>query len=164
METKDLVSLDELELAEPHPSTPKAIRVEDIITLWERGWSTSEIAKQLGCTAQNVRRRLNKILGDLRVARQYKKHRGSHLVYHQSRFLGSITDAEIKKMPVASRVTSAAILFDKEQLVEGKATHIVGYAHYLKKEEDLREELRKVKEEMNTIDVEPLKIEAKEGK
>jgi len=57
----------------------------------------------------------------------YKSHRGDILAGLQHRLLVSVTDEDIKKAPLGSRILAAAQLYDKERLERGQATAIQDY-------------------------------------
>jgi len=50
---------------------------------------------------------------------QYKTHRADILAGLQHRFITSVTDTEIKKTPVGTRILAACQLYDKERIERG---------------------------------------------
>lgn len=52
----------------------------------------------------------------------YKANRADILAGLQHRLLASVTDADIQKSPMGSRVLAAAQLYDKERLERGQST------------------------------------------
>ncbi|MFA5385418.1 MAG: hypothetical protein WC364_12320 [Eubacteriales bacterium] len=56
----------------------------------------------------------------------YKTHRADILAGLQHRLLTSVTDEDIKKTPLGSRVLAAAQLIDKERLERGQTTTNIG--------------------------------------
>jgi hypothetical protein len=59
----------------------------------------------------------------------FKANRGDILAGMQLRLLNSITDADIKKAPMGSRVLAAAQLFDKERLQNDLSTQNLASVH-----------------------------------
>jgi hypothetical protein len=57
---------------------------------------------------------------------QYKRHRADLLAGLQDKLLASITNEDIQKAPMGSRVLAAAQLYDKERLELDKSTSNVG--------------------------------------
>lgn len=57
----------------------------------------------------------------------YKRHRADILAGLQHRLLASVTDEDVKKAPMGSRILAAAQLYDKERLETNKATALIGH-------------------------------------
>jgi hypothetical protein len=70
-------------------------------------------------TVSKILEKYNIQTGD---ADQYERQRATIFRGLQHKFLSSITDDDIAKTPAVQRVTSAAILYDKERLEQGKST------------------------------------------
>lgn len=84
------------------------------------------IARQVGCSINNVDQVLRRFLGKTSVddLRNFQEAKADVYDALQLRALGSITQAKLSKAPVVALVTSAAILEDKARLVRGQATGI----------------------------------------
>lgn len=54
--------------------------------------------------------------------RDFQKHRADILAGLQHRLLVSVTDEDIKKTPLGSRILAAAQMYDKERLERGQST------------------------------------------
>ena len=82
-------------------------------------------------TLQNVERStVSKILADANIVKSevddYKSNEGTVIANLRKRIYNSITDEDLKKTPFGSRIMAYGILFDKNQLIDGKATdHVV---------------------------------------
>lgn len=89
---------------------------------------TIQVMQRYGLIAQNVN--------------DYKQHRADILAGLQSRLIESITQADIQKAPVGSRVLAAAQLYDKERLERGQSTANIAANHSIS--ESLRESIDKI--------------------
>ena len=79
----------------------------------------NEIAAVAGCDHAHVVRTLQTYGLIKKDVDHYISNRAAILAGMQHRLLSSITDADIKKTPVGSRVLAAAQLYDKERLERG---------------------------------------------
>lgn len=86
--------------------------------------STHKIADLVPCTHVSVIKCLTKYSIDTKGLESYKQHRGDILAGVGERIIKSVTDEDIKKMPVGQRIMSYGILYDKERLERGQATSI----------------------------------------
>lgn len=105
----------------------KHIPIETIIDLHAKNLSHAQIAKIVGCRSQNITQRLQ--ASGITSLRNFKKNRADVFATIQSRILNSIGDDDIKKAPFGSRITAAAILYDKERLERDKSTSNVLSIH-----------------------------------
>ena len=106
-------------------TAPKGIAIEDLIEYRKKGLSSSEIGQIVGCSSQNVLARLAEAeLSSLDNFRTNKDHTFEHL---QRRTLKNIGDDEIKRLNPLQRVTAAAILQDKIQVIRGLSSEIVDH-------------------------------------
>jgi hypothetical protein len=86
--------------------------------------STHKIAGLVPCHHTSVIKCLTKYGIDSVGLESYKQHRGDILAGVGERIIKSVTDEDIKKMPVGQRFMSYGILYDKERLERGQATSI----------------------------------------
>ena len=84
--------------------------------------TSREIGKLVGCDQSHVSKVLKKYGIKHGDVTEFKKHRADVFAGLQNRILQTITLADIKKAPMASRVTAMAILNDKERLERGQST------------------------------------------
>ena len=101
----------------PHP-----VSLSKVADLRARGFSLSEIGKQVGISKQAVSQLLHRYGLDIKRVESFRK--GKALVLHgrQERLIAGITDEDIKKTDVWSRLIAFGVAFDKTQLVENKPT------------------------------------------
>jgi hypothetical protein len=86
--------------------------------------STRKIADIVPCDHTSVVKCLHKYGIDAAGLESYKKHRGDILAGVGERIIKSVTDEDIKSMPVGQRMMSYGILYDKERLERGQSTAI----------------------------------------
>lgn len=110
----------------------KGIDVTDILDLRDKGLSTNQIAKVLGCSHVNISQRLRSIDSTLQRTTKYRKNKALVLAYHQQRISERITDADIKKAKLIDKVKALSFLNNAERLEEGKSTTNVAYADMVK--------------------------------
>lgn len=84
--------------------------------------SMREIGKMVDCSHVNVIKVLERYGINKNETEDYKAHRGDIQAGIQDRILKSITDADIKAMPVGQRLMGYGILYDKERLERGQST------------------------------------------
>jgi len=84
--------------------------------------TTREIAKLADCDHSNVVRTLQRYEIDHTNVEAFKEHRGEILAGMQERIIKSITEADIKAMPVGQRLMGFGIIYDKERLERGQST------------------------------------------
>ncbi len=118
------------------------IDINKAIELRVKGLTYQEIAEYFGCTPQAVNQRLQPFMidPDLQV---FKDNRSEIFANIQWQLLKSIDKKDIKRTPVTSRITGAAILYDKERLETDKSTSNVHLYHDLSRDvTDLDRELK----------------------
>ena len=88
--------------------------------------SDAEIAKRVGCTGQNVGKVLSAFLSDktFEDVLEFRDSKAQIFEAVQYRTLASITEEDIAKASYLQRITGAAILQDKIQLIRGQPTSI----------------------------------------
>lgn len=101
----------------------KHIPIENIIELKRKDLTDEQVAALLGCERSNITKRLAKHKDEIEGLDRFKKHRGDILAWNQKRLLGSITDDEIRKAPLGTKVLAACQLYDKERLERGLSTN-----------------------------------------
>ena len=105
------------------------INIAKAIELRSKGLSITDIAKHFDCTKQSVSLCLQKYDPNYTVdLQQYKDTRADLFAAKQAQLLFSLTQDDIKSMAPGSRITGAAILYDKERLERGQATEHIAYA------------------------------------
>jgi len=114
-------------------SVRKSIPKNDIIALRTAGLSHRQIAKALGCSKSNITKRLKQYEQEITGLKIYKEHRADIFALEQKRYIDSVTDKDIKKAPVAARMTAMGILFDKERLERGESTENIAHIHKVAK-------------------------------
>lgn len=88
--------------------------------------SNADIGKRVGCTGQNVGQVLSAFLSDKLEDElvEFRESKAPIFEALQYRTLASITDSDIEKTSFMQRITAAAILQDKIQLMRGQPTAI----------------------------------------
>jgi hypothetical protein len=86
--------------------------------------STHKIAGLVPCHHTSVIKCLTKYHIDAKGLESYKQHRGDIVAGVGERIIKSVTDDDIKRMPIGQRIMSYGILYDKERLERGQATSI----------------------------------------
>lgn len=102
-----------------YDTTNKGIPLQTMLEYRSKGLSYGDIAKLVGCDKSNVHRRLAPYRDELENLPEFKAHRADYFALQQARLLNSITEDDIKSMSAGSRITGAAILYDKERLERG---------------------------------------------
>jgi hypothetical protein len=105
------------------PPARKNIDPTIVSTLYQQGYSSTQICKALKISKATVFYHLNNIREDKEINRFFVKNRAEVLQNTQRRLLTSISDEEIKKTPVGSRILGFAQLYDKERLENNQSTH-----------------------------------------
>jgi hypothetical protein len=103
--------------------TPRQIKILDVKQC-NPNITVREIAKIADCSHVTVVNTLKKYYIDKQDVDNYRKYRGDILAGVQHRIIRSITDDNIKDMPVGQRIMSYGILYDKERLERNQATAI----------------------------------------
>ena len=94
-----------------------------------QGLNDAEIARVVGRNKATVNERLREFRQAAGNLKTYKSARADIFAVLGRELLYSLTPSDIKGMPPASRVTCAAILYDKERLERGQSTEIVTLEH-----------------------------------
>jgi hypothetical protein len=122
-----------VKIRRPRPGT----KSEAILTLAATTPATPpEIANRLHIPNQTVHHALKRYGIEPNRLDSYKKHRADILAGMQDKILNSVTDDDIKGMPVGQRIMSYGILYDKERLETGKSS--VNIAQLVAHVEDLQ--------------------------
>jgi len=82
----------------------------------------TEIAKMADCSHVNVITTLQRYGINQNAVEGYKNHRAEILAGMQEKILNTITEQDIKGVPLNLRVLSYGILYDKERLERGQST------------------------------------------
>lgn len=116
-------------LSMPRPPSSRTKLQQKIIKIKQAhpALNKNQIAAVAGCHHVHVGRTL-KAYGIIKgKVNNYISNRAMILAGVQQRLLASITDADIKKTPVGSRILAVSQLFDKERLERGQSTANVAY-------------------------------------
>ena len=100
-------------------SQAKPAPIEKLLKWRQQGLSYSEIGSLAGTSKQAAHKRLQPFKGAIESLPTYKEHRADIFAILQSMLLNSLTEADIKSMAPTSRITGAAILYDKERTERG---------------------------------------------
>ena len=110
------------------PRTPKTELI--IKTAMEHpDLTTREIGAIADCSHVNVINTLQRYHIDHAHMSNYKTNRADILSGLQDRFLSSITETDLQKTPVGTRVLAACQLYDKERLERGQSTSNLASVH-----------------------------------
>jgi len=126
---------------------PKGIPVGLAVEYAALGLTQTEIARLLGCSVPRVSNMLKPHKQALASLETYKTRRADVLCLLGRELLYSLTPDQIKAMAPASRITAAAILYDKERLERGQSTANVEYSAFDK--------------EIKTLDAEIVELESR---
>lgn len=126
-----------------------------VVDLAAKGLSHSQIAKVVDTGRTNVTRLLAGIsVPEQAEIEEYKKHRADIFSGLQTRILKTMSDEDLKKIPVGSRITNLAILYDKERLERGQSSVNILTSHLpADKVSDLEEIARNVAMKQSKQDV-----------
>lgn len=120
----------------PSPSTPKNIPIAAIIDLIEnKGLTTGQAAKLLGCDRSNISQRLKVVGVQPGYLKKYKDNRADVFAAYQSIILDSITPNDLKKAGLSQKMMGFGVLYDKERLERGQSTENIAYADVVKAQE-----------------------------
>jgi hypothetical protein len=100
----------------------KNIDPQIVATLYQQGFSSVQISKALKISRNTVFYHLNNIKDESEIDRFFVKKRAEVFQNVQRRLLTSISEDDIKKTPVGSRVLAVAQLYDKERLETDQST------------------------------------------
>ena len=107
--------------------------------LREKGLTFAQIGKLMNCTRQAAHKAFQGIATEFRGVEKFKDIRADLFAMFQKKLLYSLTSKDIKSMAAGSRITAAAILYDKERLERDKSTSNVSYARIIQDISDLDE-------------------------
>ena len=124
----------------------KNIALSQLLDLRKKNLTVQQIADLLGCSKANVVQRLAPYRDELEQLNSFKNNRADIFTIHQARLLNSVTVEDIKAMPVASRITAAAILYDKERLERNQTTENVGIEAMVTHRQTLEEASKEAQE------------------
>ena len=105
-----------------------------------------------GVSKQAIHQRLQPYKDAIDNLPTFKEYRADLFAVQQSRLLNSLTDKDIKKMAPASRITSAAIMYDKERLERGKSTENISYADMESDRAAIKAEMAQLRKELGEED------------
>jgi hypothetical protein len=107
---------------ENHKHKAKDIPIADIIEYTDKGLTDSEIARLTGCSRQNILRRRKQY--SIQSLNNLRTHKDKVFEFIQGRLINSVTDDDIKKTPLGSRLLGLGLLQDKINVLRGQATDI----------------------------------------
>jgi hypothetical protein len=102
--------------------TQKGIPIEKLEALRAKGLSYKQIASIVGCSHVNVLMRLQSRSIDIDDVEVFKDNEGLILSQLRHRLISNITDTEIKKAPLATKMMAYGIAYDKYRLEMGLST------------------------------------------
>ncbi len=102
------------------PLTPEEIQRAVKLRI-EHNLSYNQIAKLVGRSKGAIFNHLSRLL-PTEDTDDFKKHRADIFAHTQFRLLNSVTDEEIQKAPLGTKILAACQLYDKERLEAGKST------------------------------------------
>ena len=131
-------------------TAPKGIDIADLLAYRKKGLSHAEIAKMVGCHPSNVGARLAE--EELETLDNFRDNKDSVMESIQRKALKNIGDAEIKRLNPLQRITAAAILQDKIQVIRGLSSEIIDHRVLTL---DLNKAIEQLRQEqgIDTIDV-----------
>lgn len=118
-------------------SIDDVIPLAKIIELRNKKLSYSEIGKILGCSKQNIDKRLQPFKTSIDNLQAIKDHRADNLAVVSSVILNKLTTDDIKKASLQQKVTAYGILYDKERIERGQVSNIIGHVDFTAKLSDL---------------------------
>lgn len=104
----------------------------------------SDIGRIVGTSHSNVVQILARYNIEQQETEGFKEYRGDILAGLQHRILKSITDEDIKKSPMGSRVLAVAQLYDKERLERGLSTNNIDAHLMLRNDQTLDSKLQEL--------------------
>ena len=129
----------------------KDIPIETIIEYRSKGLSLNEIAKLIGCSKQNVHKRLEAVGYSKEDLENFKNHRADVFAFLQSRLLNSIDDETIKELNAYQRIIGIGVLYDKERLTRGQSTANVDVHELFESIEQRQARIDALREELGCI-------------
>ncbi len=108
------------------PVAKKRVDLDQAFLLYLKHENFHEVARILGCSAQNVQKRLRRYRGFQAAYSQLEQVKTTRLdvmVAAEARLIRSLVDeVAIEKAPLAARATTFGILNERRRLEEGKST------------------------------------------
>ena len=117
-----VINTGELALDDIDISGNKPVPIEKLLKWRKQGLTYEEIGELAGISKQASHQRLKPFRDAIENLPSFRKHRADILALLQSMLLSSLTEEDIKSMAPASRITGAAILYDKERIERGEHT------------------------------------------
>ena len=155
--TEGKIAAETIKPQQIHRVKPKTqTKTQKIHELIEAGChKVTTIAKAADCNHALVSRVLSRYNIEQDQVDGYKRNRADVLAGIQHRLIKSLTEEDIKKAPLGSRVLAAAQLYDKERLERNQSTANIATAHGITPEmQELYDRItKKAKVEGNIIDV-----------
>jgi hypothetical protein len=116
------VIMDNLQtVSNTNPTGPKYIPIELLINYADKGLSYEQIGKQVGCTSGNVSNRFKSFGYTPERVKAFNSAKTSILSVIQSKILNLISDEELQKAPLQTKVWCYGVLHDKQADLERKA-------------------------------------------
>ena len=103
-------------------NTRKGIPIEKLEELRSKGLSYKQIGAIVGCSHVNVLMRLQSRAIDIDDVEVFKDNETLILNQLRHRLISNITDSEIKKAPLATKMMAYGIAYDKYRLETGQST------------------------------------------
>lgn len=114
----------------------KSVDVDQALLLYLKTKNFHEVARQLGCSAQNIQKRLRRYKSFLEAylnVDKFREVRGDVFTAGELVLFRSLVDeAAIQKAPLAARATAFGIINERRRLEEDKSTANVGLKGILK--------------------------------
>ncbi|MBQ09307.1 MAG: hypothetical protein CMD96_05915 [Gammaproteobacteria bacterium] len=117
---------------------PKEIPIELLISYQQKKLSGTDIAKIVGCSDSNVRKRLAEAGYPIQKAKHFKEHEATIIGLKRKEILESISEGDKKKASLMQKVTSYGILFDKQRVLEDKSTENIAFSGRLEEIQDTK--------------------------
>lgn len=105
------------------------LSITGILKKQEMGLTIPEIAKAFDVGTATINRALRDYRAATHAVTDFKAVRGNILADLQRKILSSITDLDIKKAPVGSRILAFCQLYDKERLENDLSTANIATLH-----------------------------------
>lgn len=146
-----MLALDEIQACDIVDTAPKNIPISTILQYKNKGLSDTEISRLVGCSQQNISQRLQEYRLEIDGLKAFKENRADTFAVLESKLLNSLCESDIKSMSAGSRITGAAILYDKERLERGQSTQNIAYTDMSRRLSELDNEINRLSEELGDI-------------
>jgi hypothetical protein len=130
--------------------SPKQIGIDTIILLADKGHSHGEIAKIVGCSAQNIQARLANY--DYNGLKTFRERKDSVFERIQCELANSLNADDIKNMAARDRIMGIGILEDKIRLLRGQSTENVLSVSVIKTLDERTGDLKTMLESLKSVD------------